>query len=153
MTKHAASILSDVRRLQGVRKTMVSRCYRPCFVGYEIYGGAGVTVCPEWRHSSAAFVAWALAHGYAKGLTIDRIDSAGPYSPENCRWVDRFVQNRNRSICVQVEFEGRTMCIAEWADHLGADYFALQKRLKKGWPVGKALTEPFRHFQRRSQNA
>ena len=59
----------------------------------EYYGHC--TVCDEWLNF-ANFARWAIANGYRKELTIDRIDNARGYSPDNCRWVTRVVQNRNR---------------------------------------------------------
>lgn len=46
-----------------------------------------VRVCDEWQHDPGAFVAWAKANGYARHLSIDRIDPDGDYTPGNCRWV------------------------------------------------------------------
>lgn len=38
--------------------------------------------------------------------------------------------------------DGKTLCLAEWADAIGISVGALHKRLKKGWDVEKALSTP-----------
>ncbi len=38
-----------------------------------------------------------MVNGYEESLTIDRVDSNGDYSPDNCRWADNITQRRNRS--------------------------------------------------------
>ena len=53
------------------------------------YRDRGITVCEEWRNSPRAFGDWLLAHGWRKGLQIDRIDISKGFSPENCRVVTR----------------------------------------------------------------
>ena len=47
----------------------------------------------------AVFKDWAMANGYADDLTIDRIDNAKGYHPDNCRWATRAVQSQNRAMC------------------------------------------------------
>lgn len=52
-----------------------------------LYRDRGITVCEEWRNSPRAFGDWLLAHGWRKGLQIDRIDNDKGYYPDNCRVV------------------------------------------------------------------
>ena len=60
------------------------------------YRDRGITVCEEWRNSPRAFGDWLLAHGWRKGLQIDRIDNNKGYCPENCRVVTPKENMNNR---------------------------------------------------------
>ena len=62
----------------------------------RLYRDRGITVCELWQKSPRAFGDWLLAHGWHKGLQIDRIDNSQGYSPENCRVVTPKENNNNR---------------------------------------------------------
>lgn len=94
-TKHGGATDS----LYHVLNTMHQRCDNPNSRDYQWYGGKGVTVCPEWALANyPAFKDWAIRTGYQPGLTIDRINPAGPYSPDNCRWITIQAQQHNKRI-------------------------------------------------------
>ena len=80
-----------------VRMAMLERCYNKKHHDYNRYGGRGVIVCKQWINDPVAFIKWGLSHGWAPGLTIDRKNNDGPYSPGNCRFSTRLQQARNRS--------------------------------------------------------
>lgn len=84
--------------LRFIRKSMLHRCYNKNNKFYKNYGGKGISVCEEWKHSLEEFVEWALNNGWSKGLSIDRIDNEGDYTPENCQWIT--ISENSRKNCV-----------------------------------------------------
>lgn len=81
--------------LYGVWKSMRQRCSLPSSTAYKYYGAKGITVCQEWDSSYTAFKEWASSSGYEEGLTIDRKNPEGSYTPDNCRWASKEAQARN----------------------------------------------------------
>lgn len=132
--------------LKGTWKGMIARCHEPRSSSYRNYGAKGIQVCDEWRKSYDAFVRDMGER--PKGCTLDRIDPAKDYTPENCRWADLKTQGENRRNVKKIEFQGRTQTPASWAAEYGLTKATLKSRLDLGWPLEKALTTPVRetHF-------
>jgi len=73
---------------------MHQRCDDVDGKAYINYGGRGITICDEW--STYEGMKSFISDGWEKGLQIDRIDNDQGYSPENCRFTTRSVNNLNR---------------------------------------------------------
>lgn len=117
---------------------MRNRCSNPNNKDYKHYGGRGIYVCDAWDESFSAFKRDML-EGYEKGLQIDRENNNGPYSPKNCRWVTKKQNGRNRRNNRLLTHNGVTLCVTEWAEKIGVTVGALRSRLRRGWPIEKAL--------------
>lgn len=127
-------------RLHNIWLGMKNRCYNSKHDRYPFYGALGIQVCQEWKDDYITFRDWAKSNGYKDGLTIDRIDVHSNYCPSNCRWVDRKAQARNRTS--NVFFKGK--CLATWCEEVGIKQGTLNRRIKAGWPIEKALFAPVR---------
>ena len=102
----------------------------------RIYGN--LEICDKWLKSFEEFMK-DMGVAPTEKHTIDRIDNAKGYFPENCRWATQSEQNRNYSLNRNITFEGKTQCAMDWAKELGIPPFLIYKRLKKGWDVERVL--------------
>ena len=118
---------------------MRSRCDRTDHPSYQSYGGRGITYDPRWVKFAAFFADMGKR---PEGKTLDRIDNDGPYTKENCRWATLKEQRQNSRDNVWLTFEGETLCASQMAKKYGLHRGTLWDRLRRGWPLEKALTTP-----------
>ena len=139
-------------KLYSVWNTMRHRCYNEKNKKYKLYGARGITVCDEWKNNYIAFREWALSHGYAEGLTLDRKNVEGNYCPENCRWVTQKIQQRNRRNNRLIEYKGQRKLLLEWCEEFNLPFKTVQARLRVlKWSIDKALNTPIEyhsHYKR-----
>ena len=130
-------------KLLSVRREMKQRCYNPNHSTYKNYGGRGIKIYDEWLNDYNSFLKWAENNGYREGLSIDRIDNDGPYSPENCQFTDRITQANNKRNNHLVTYQGKTQSLADWARELNLEYNIIQDRIvNNNWGPERAFTEP-----------
>lgn len=131
-------------RLYRIWKSMRLRCYYQSHKAFERYGGRGIVVCEEWKHSFEKFSAWAVASGYANNLTIDRINADGNYCPDNCRWLT-LESNSARAVAPRViTINGETKRLCEWIKdpRCTAKESVIHVRLTRGWDEMRAIFTP-----------
>jgi hypothetical protein len=137
--KHGGSRTGRRERLNQIWQRMKQRCRDHNSSDYERYGGRGIRVCEEWKFDYSNFRSWALSHGYADNLTIDRIDNDGNYEPGNCRWISNSKQARNKSTNHPITYKDETKTLAEWSEITGLESSLIRYRLKIGWTIEDAL--------------
>jgi hypothetical protein len=93
---------------------MKRRCYSIKETSYKNYGGRGIKICAEWLNDKRKFYEWA-SDKWQAGLTIDRIDNDGDYTPENCRFVTKEEQNNNTRRNRYIDAFNERKTIAMWA--------------------------------------
>lgn len=131
-------------RLYGIWCNMKDRCSNPNNIGFNLYGGRGITVCDEWCIDFRCFEQWAVTNGYNDDLTIDRVNVNKGYSPNNCRWVTPKEQSRNRRSNIMITLNGETHCLIEWCEILNLPYQTIEMRIHRGWDKEKAITTPIK---------
>lgn len=120
---------------------MLERCYNPNCMSYSNYGGRGIFVCDRWRNENG-FLNFLADMGERPGsdYSPDRINTNGNYEPDNCEWKTCKEQQRNRTNNLNIEYNGKTQCLAAWAEELNIKYQTLYTRLSKNWSIEKTFT-------------
>lgn len=121
-------------------KDMKSRCNYTKNKKYYRYGGRGIRVCERWNHY-ANFLA-DMGRKPSPKHTLERLDNDGNYEPGNCVWATWTQQRRNTSQNRLITCNGVTRCLIEWSERTGITPDAIRCRIKRGWPVEEAVTQP-----------
>ena len=73
-----------------------SRCSNHKNKSYKYYGGRGIKVCESWEKDFVNFYN-DMGPRPSKNHQIDRKNNNEDYNGENCFWVERIINMRNRS--------------------------------------------------------
>lgn len=117
---------------------MKARCNNPNNADWKSYGGRGIKLVDRWNSFDVFYSD--MGPIPSSKYTIERIDNNKNYSPNNCIWATRKTQARNKRNIPLYEYDGKTLCVAEWAEIVGLHPETLRSRIKKGWSIEKALT-------------
>lgn len=140
---------ADGRRCPTARswKSMHARCYDKHNNRYQSHGARGIYVVPEW-HGKEGYRVFVCQMGERPvNSTLNRKDNDGPYCKDNCEWASDITQANNRRNNRLLHFNGRDQTVAEWSRETGFSQGTIWARLKQGWTIAKALTEPLRKYR------
>lgn len=126
-------------RLYRIYMHIKERCEVPTCKEYKDYGGRGIK-CKFNTYEE--FKEFALTHGYADHLTVERKDVNGDYEPNNVTFIPLSMQNRNKRNSVMITYKGLTLCAAEWAEILGINQDTITKRKRNGWDDKRVVETP-----------
>ena len=137
--KHGCSHRYGRTRAYRAWCSMLSRCECKTNRDYGFYGARGISVSEGW-HDFRTFL---RDMGEPPvGLTLERVNNDLGYSVDNCVWATRKVQARNRRVNHWITFNGKTQCLAAWAEELSISYDTLDYRARHHWSTEKLLSAP-----------
>jgi hypothetical protein len=127
--------------------SLKNRCSYTKHNRYHLYGGRGIK--NEWssfldfkEDMYESYLQHVKEHG-EKNTTIERIDTNGNYSKENCRWATRIEQANNKSTNVLYTLNGETRSLSDWCRVRGKSYKRVWNRINEhGFSLEDALNKP-----------
>ena len=130
------------KRIRHIWFAMMSRCYNKNNNRYKYYGEKGISVCEQWKEYQD-FKKWAYENGYSDELSLDRFpDLNKGYFPENCRWATAKEQGNNKTNNKIFIIDGISKTLQQWSDLYGINQSRILRRIKAGWDIKPAITQP-----------
>lgn len=123
---HSMSNTPEYKIWAGIKQ----RCTNSKNKDFNKYGGRGIKVCKRWLNSFENF--YEDMGNRPKGGTIDRVNNNKGYLFSNCRWATYKEQTRNRRNTIRIDYNGRVLSLAEWADKYKLIYGTLLARYHRG---------------------
>lgn len=116
---------------------MLQRCENPRNKAFSSYGARGIKVCERWHD----FENFCDDMGpRPEGLSIERKNNDGDYTPTNCHWATNFEQARNKRKTLYLCHLGERISLAELAERNGLKYMTLYNRVVlRSEPIDQAL--------------
>lgn len=155
--RHGGSFRNHKERLYGIYLGIIRRCYETTRKDYPRYGGRGIKMCNEWYTPGDIatgyknFRKWAYTNGYYDQpkdtprtllLSIDRIDSNGPYAPWNCRWLDMYGQSNNRGNFNQfIQVDNEVYTFGEFERLFNLNKGEVINLYKNGWTTDQIIAK------------
>lgn len=130
-------------------RSMNNRCRYPSDGGYARYGGRGITVCDRWRKFQNFFDDMGPR---PLGTSIDRIDNAKGYTPDNCRWStwqEQMANRRPKKSKIMLTYCGKTRSISDWVRVKNLSFSTIYSRWRLNWSVPRIFSTPVHPHQRK----
>lgn len=131
LTKHGHAPLNRKKSITYTTwQSMNRRCVNPNDNHFYLYGDRGIKVCERWRD----FKNFLEDMGEKEpNMSLERIDNNKDYCPENCKWIPRKDQSKNRRYNWTVELNGEKMTAREASRKLNLNKSYINNLLvKKG---------------------
>jgi hypothetical protein len=137
--KHLHARNGKVTKTFRAWQSMRARCYNKNNISYCNYGARGIVVCPEWL----IFENFLRDMGECPpGYSLERINISENYVSNNCKWIPRTEQSKNRRGVHVVFYEGREWSAKDLATHLGITSRGIRRRIQRGRLQSKVITTP-----------
>lgn len=126
---------------------MIQRCTNPNNSAYKNYGGRipPINVCKKWLNKKNGFQNFLKDIGnIPEGLTLDRIDNAKDYKPNNWKLSTRKEQQRNTRRNINIPSNGKFLCLKDYCEKLNISYDMVRTRTSRGMSIEEAIITPIK---------
>ncbi len=123
-----------------------NRCYNKNMKGYPNYGGRGITMSEDWKNSFISFFN-DMGPKPFKDASIERKDTDGIYSKENCIWLKRSLQGKNTRRNPIVN--GIRICITDESRKMDKCRFFVGQKIKEGFSleeISNMKSNPYKEY-------